>query len=82
MNTYIVTVRGFPPREFNSASAAGARYQAFRAYREGYPCTFREFIDLSAVTLKPDSGTPASPSKQTNVPNACSVENRTNQWEK
>ena len=49
MKRYRVQVRGFPPRTVIARNASAARAAEFRAYREGYPCTFRQFLDLVHV---------------------------------
>lgn len=49
---FIVDVYGYEPVTIMAATKDKARYAAFRAFREAYPCTFREFIARGVVVQR------------------------------
>lgn len=49
MKTYAVTVDGFGDKIYTAVTPGKARAEAWRDFTSAFECTFREFLNISAV---------------------------------
>jgi len=52
---YAVRIDGFDDHYVEAESIGKARYKAYLEFSEAYPCTFRDFLSRSRVSLHGDT---------------------------